>query len=145
MERLKKYRASDAISEYETICLKLKLCEGKLCETDIEQFSRAIEYFVPREISQSRPYLDQLSNVQSQCSKFWDLKCPFSYELGCRYQKINFDFVSNVDGEKKWLKEIRKLYVDSGHKEALIVIDETLMLLELLIEEMIRFFENLKK
>lgn len=146
MIRLDRYKTTDAISNVETIKSKLKM--HNLSETDISQLSEAIKYFIPQELWESRKYLDKLSEVQSMCSKFWSLKGdPLSYDLGCKYQKIKFDFPSNIDSEIKKMLNLRDLYSESetDRPKTISVIDETVSLLEELQSEMFTFFENNKK
>lgn len=49
--------------------------------------------------------------IQDYSDKFFDCKEKgFSYELGCRYQKIDFDFTPNIDAEINFLKGLLKIY-----------------------------------
>lgn len=148
MIRLDRYKNTDAISNVETIKSKIKIAQVRntLSETDISQLSDAIKYFVPQELWESRPYLDKLSEVQSMCSEFWSLKeDPLSYDLGCKYQKIKFDFPSNVNSEINELLNFKKIYSETNRPKTLMVIDKTISLLEELQQEMFIFFENNKK
>jgi hypothetical protein len=50
--------------------------------------------------------------IQDYCEKFFECKTKggFSYELGCRYQKIDFDFPQNIEGEIKYLEALLRIY-----------------------------------
>ena len=56
--------------------------------------------------------------IRDYCEKFFECKEKgFGYQLGCRYQKISFDFTSNIDGEINWLKGLLNIYSDNFPQE----------------------------
>jgi len=56
-------------------------------------------------------YLKNFSEIKHYSDKFFDCEEKgFSYELGCRYLNIKFDYPQNVEGEINWLKDLLKIY-----------------------------------
>lgn len=70
-----------------------------------------LKEFVGFEYMQALQFREDFSKIQDYCEKFFDCKEKgFSYELGCRYQKIDFDSVENIDGEINFLNSLLKIY-----------------------------------
>jgi hypothetical protein len=69
-------------------------------------------------------FRQKFSKIQDYCEKFFE--CPekgFSYELGCKYQHIKFDYPANVKAEIDWLNDLLKIY-NSDYKEEIKLIEE---------------------
>ena len=77
-----------------------------------------LKEFIGFEYIQALQFREDFSKIEDYCEKFFDCKEKgFSYELGCRYQKIDFDFVENIDGEIRFLTHLLSIYSSEFPKE----------------------------
>ena len=74
--------------------------------------------FVGHDYMQAIQFIKDFSKIQDYCEKFFECEEKgFSYELGCRYQKIDFDFTENIDGEIRFLTHLLSIYSSEFPKE----------------------------
>lgn len=74
--------------------------------------------FVGHDFMQAIQFRKDFSKIQDYCEKFFECEEKgFSYELGCRYQKIDFDFPENIDVEIRFLANLLSVYSVEFPKE----------------------------
>ena len=79
--------------------------------------------------------MKSFSKIQDYCEKFFECEEKgFSYELGCKYQHIKFDYAQNIEGEINWLKGLVKIYNPAYKEEIRLILS--------LINDLYRFKEK---
>jgi hypothetical protein len=88
-------------------------------------FNRFSEKFISNNVLEAIEYSNEFDEIKDYCEKFFDIKesneIGFSYELGCRYQKIDFDNSENIIGEIKYLKNLLKIYNENFPEEVKLI------------------------
>lgn len=69
-------------------------------------------------------YEKELRKIEDYCDKFFECsQNGFSYELGCKYQKIKFDSIDNIRSEIRWLEKLISIYDEFYKEEIKIILD----------------------
>ena len=70
-----------------------------------------LEEFSGFEFMDAIRFRKELDIIGDYCEKFFDCdEKGFSYQIGCRYQHIEFDFTENIDAEINYLQGLLKIY-----------------------------------
>lgn len=81
-----------------------------------------LQEFAGFELMNAIRFRKHFSVIEDYCEKFFDCKEKgFSYELGCRYQKIDFDYTPNIDAEISYLKGLLNIYKPEFAQEISII------------------------
>ena len=111
MKKFNNIRQTDKFSRLVAIFSDIEVIARKNGTASVSHLVENLKEFAGFEYIQALQFREDFSKIQDYCEKFFDCKEKgFSYELGCRYQKIDFDFVENIDGEINFLNNLLKIY-----------------------------------
>jgi len=133
MEKYNKIRHTNKFSYLTTLFANLDALGKKHGETHLITDTRQkLQEFAGYEFMNAIRFRKEFEVIRDYCEKFFDCKEKgFSYQLGCRYQKIDFDFTPNIDAEIDYLKGLLKIYNP--------VFAQEINLIEKLIEDLEKF------
>lgn len=124
-------KGSDKFDYFRSAMIKLKTLKQTEIVNDLREMAG-------HEFCAAHEYLMSFNVIQDYCEKFFDCKDQgFSYILGCRYQKVDFDFPQNIDAEIKYLRALLVIYNPKFNLE--------ISLINALINDLIKFKPEFEK
>lgn len=80
-------------------------------ESYLSQLHNNIREFAGYEMIQAYEFYLAFEKIKDYAEKFYDCKEKgLSYQLGCRYSKIDFTYADNINGEISFLKALLEVY-----------------------------------
>lgn len=112
MKKYNEIRKTDKFSYLTCLFANIDVLYKKLGDVHIvSDTHQKLQEFAGYEYMQAIEYRKHFAVIQEYCTKFFECKEKgFSYELGCRYQKIDFDLTPNIDSEINYLKGLLRIY-----------------------------------
>jgi len=123
MEKYNNIRKTDKFNNLTRLFANIDALYNKLGDVHLVSDTRQkLEEFAGYRYMQAVQFRKHFAVIQDYCSKFFNCKEKgFSYELGCRYQKIDFDITPNIDAEIKYLKGLLNIYKPEFVQEIVII------------------------
>lgn len=123
MKKYNEIRKTDKFSYLTCLFANIDALYKKLGDVHlVSDTHQKLEEFAGYEYMQAIRFRKHFAVIQDYCEKFFECKEKgFSYELGCRYQKIDFDFTPNIDAEINYLKGLLNIYKPEFAQEISII------------------------
>ena len=123
MKKYNEIRKTDKFSCLTSLFANLDALYEKLGDVYlVSNTHQNLQEFAGYEYVQAIRFRKHFAVIQDYCDKFFECKEKgFSHNLGCRYQKIDFDFTPNIDAEINWLKGLLKIYKPEFAQEISII------------------------
>lgn len=112
MEKYNNIKNTDQFHYLTSIFSQIELLVVKSAiQTEISRLKSNIEEFAGHEFMAAIRFRKDFSVIQDYCEKFFDCKEEgLSYQLGCRYQNIDFTSSYNIDAEISFLEALLEVY-----------------------------------
>lgn len=127
MEKFNKIRRTDKFNRFVEMMNGIEKLQKHQYTGILNEVYNNLKEFAGSELVRAFEYRKKVMVIEDYCDRFFDCKEKgFSYELGCKYQKIDFDFPENIDGEIRWLENLCNVY-NPEFKDELLIIRELII------------------